>query len=202
MREAFSRGSLARDLMLFGTFFRIASVVVGGGFAIIAAAGEEFVRRRKLLTSEELLEIVTVTQTVPGIVACNAAICIGFRINGKAGAFAAALGAVLPSMIVITLIAAGMSAMRDFLQHPAVRGAFRGVIAGIVALISVTAFRMRRKAVVDLFGAAVAAAAFVGIAVLRIAPPWIILGAIAAGAGKVLAADRAAKKKAGKGVRR
>ena len=109
MREAFSREALARDLMLFGAFFRIAAVVVGGGFAIIAAAEEEFVRRRKLLTADDILEMVTITQTVPGIVACTAAIYIGYRVNGKAGAFAAALGAVLPSLIIIMLIAAGVT---------------------------------------------------------------------------------------------
>ncbi|MDD3886342.1 MAG: chromate transporter, partial [Victivallaceae bacterium] len=99
---------LRRAATLYVTFFKIALLVVGGGYAIIAAAQEEFVTRRRWITDDEMLDVITVTQTVPGIIACNSAVCIGWRIAGVVGALAAALGAITPSVAIIALIAAGM----------------------------------------------------------------------------------------------
>ena len=169
-----------RDWILFWGFFKISLVVVGGGYAIIAAAREEFVRRR-WLTEDEFLELLTVTQTVPGVLAGNTAVCIGWKTGRWRGAAAAMLGAILPSVIIIVAIAAGMSGLEEFLRHPAVRGAFRGVISAIVGLVLVTALKVRKKSVTNIFGAVVAAAALIGLSVLRINPGWIIVAAVASG---------------------
>ena len=59
-----------RDTALFWAYFKIAALVVGGGYAILAAAQREFVTRRQWLTEDDVVEMVTITQTVPGIIAC------------------------------------------------------------------------------------------------------------------------------------
>lgn len=68
--EEFRRVSpFRRAWVLFWAYVRITSLVIGGGYAIIAAAQDEFVRRRKWLTEDDVLEMITITQTVPGILA-------------------------------------------------------------------------------------------------------------------------------------
>ncbi len=169
-----------RDAILFWSFFKISTVVIGGGYAIIAAAREDFIRRR-WITEDEFIELVTVTQTVPGILAGNTAVCMGWKVDRWRGAAAALLGAIVPSVVIIVAIAAGMSQLESFLESPAVQGAFRGVISGIVGLVLVTALKMRRKSVPDIFSAVVAVAALLGLSVFRINPGWIIVAAIIAG---------------------
>ena len=66
-----------RDVSLFWAYFKIAALVVGGGYAILAAARREFVTRKEWFTEDEIVEMMAVTQTVPGIIACNTAAYIG-----------------------------------------------------------------------------------------------------------------------------
>ncbi len=173
--------ALKRNWILFWSFFKITSLVIGGGYAIIAAAQEEFVTRRRWLTEDDVLEMVTITQTVPGILACNSAIYIGWRIGGYAGAFAALAGSVLPSLIIIMLIAAGVDRIRFLIETPEVQGAFKGIIGCIVGMVAVTALKMRKKAVRGMFGWLVALGCFAGLCVFGINPALLIAGAIALG---------------------
>lgn len=170
-----------KSFIIFWSFIKITSLVVGGGYAIIAAAQQEFVERRKWLTDDDVLEMITITQTVPGILACNAAVYIGWRLAGLSGAIAGLLGAVLPSLTIITLIAAGMKSIEHFIQAPFVQGMFRGVIASIVAMVIATALKMRTKAVKGIFGWCIGIGAFLAMSVFRVRPFYIILAAIAAG---------------------
>ena len=103
------------DLTLFLSFLKIASITVGGGYAIIAAAREEFVVRRQWLSEDDFTEMMTVIITVPGLLAINSAIYLGWKLHRGRGAFSAAFGALLPSVTVIMLIAAGLSSISDFL---------------------------------------------------------------------------------------
>ena len=77
--------------LLFFTFARISALVLGGGLAMLPVIEETFVNKKKLLSQEELLDVVALTQTVPGIIAANAAVSIGMKIAGFAGALAALL---------------------------------------------------------------------------------------------------------------
>ncbi|MBS1370219.1 MAG: chromate transporter [Lentisphaeria bacterium] len=178
-------GAWEKNRVLFWSYIRITSLVIGGGYAIIAAAQEEFVRRRGWLTDDDVLEMITVTQTVPGILACNSAVYIGWRINGFAGAFAALLGSILPSLVIIIGIAAAISSVAHVIENPYVQGAFRGVIACIVGMVIVTALKMRKKAVNGWLGWLIAAGCLVGMSVFRMNPAWLIVGAIVLGLAQV-----------------
>ena len=167
--------------VLFWSYIRITSLVLGGGYAIIAAAQEEFVRRRKWLTEDDVLEMITVTQTVPGILACNSAVYVGWKLGGLPGAVAALWGAILPSLVIIIAIATVMSQAEGFIQRPEVRGAFIGLIACIVGMVLATAIRMWKKVMKEPLAYVVAACGLVGLAVFKLPPVWLILGAIAVG---------------------
>jgi len=159
--------------LLFSGFFKIAALVVGGGYAILPVAEAEFVHRRKMLSEVELVDMLAIIQSLPGIIAGNAALYIGFRAAGIAGALAALLGVALPSVLIILAIALFLQSVN--LAHPMIQGAFLGAQAALTGLIAVTAFRMAKKIVKDWFGAVLAVVSVLAAAVFRVSPVWIIL---------------------------
>lgn len=165
--------------LLFSTFARIAALVLGGGLAMLPVIEETFVNRKKLLTAEELLDVVALTQTVPGIVAANAAVSIGMKIAGFAGALAALLGAVLPSFTVIVVIAWLFPALTP--DNRFYLGLFAGIRAGVTGLIAVTAWKLGKKTVTGKFEAAAVTLFFSGAVSGAVNPGILILTAIAAG---------------------
>ena len=185
-----------RDTALFWAYFKIAALVVGGGYAILAAAQREFVTRRQWLTEDDVVEMVTITQTVPGIIACNTAAYIGWKVNGWRGAVMAVLGAVTPSFFIILLIAAGMTALSDFFQAPATCGAFTAVTSAVAAMVVVTALKMRKKAVKNLEGVIIALICFAAMTFFRLSPPGMIVFAIVSG---IILEALSRKKRAGEG---
>ena len=182
------------DLTLFLAFLKIASITVGGGYAILGAARAEFVDRRKWLTEEDFSQLMTVIITVPGLLAINSAIYLGWKLHRFRGAFSAASGALLPSVTVIMLIAAGLSSISDFLQSPPVQGAFKGILCGIIAMIGLAAVKMGKNNLKTLFDWCVVIAALLGIAAFRWNPAILIVCAIGAGIIKVTLCGRKEKK--------
>ena len=178
------------DLTLFLSFLKIASITVGGGYAIIAAAREEFVVRRQWLSEEDFSEMMTVIITVPGLLAINSAIYLGWKLHTGRGAFSAAFGALLPSVTVIMLIAAGLSSISDFLQSPWVQGAFKGIICGIIGMIGLTVVKMAKNSLKSLFDWLMVLVCVLGIAAFHWNPAFLIAGAIAAGILKVALGGR------------
>ena len=173
------------DLALFLAFLKIATVTVGGGYAILAAARQEFAERRRWISDEEFSQMMTVIITVPGLLAINSAIYLGWKLHRFRGALAAAAGALLPSVTVIMLIAAGLSAIADFLQSPPVQGAFKGILCGIIAMIGLTVIKMAKSNVKSLFDVCMILVCILGIAAWHWNPAVLIAGAIAAGILKV-----------------
>ena len=177
--------NLRLDLTLFLSFLKIASITVGGGYAILAAARAEFVERRHWLTEDDFSEMMTVIITVPGLLAINSAIYLGWKLHRARGAFAAAFGALLPSVTVIMLIAAGLSSLSDFLRSPWVQGAFKGIICGIIGMIGLTVVKMGKNNLKSLFDWAMVLVCVLGIAAFHWNPAFLIAGAIGAGILKV-----------------
>lgn len=170
-----------RNWILCWSFLKITALVIGGGYAIIAAAQEEFVRRRRWLSEDDVIEMITITQTVPGILACNSAVYIGWRLGGYGGAFSALVGSIVPSLVVIMLIAAGMQRIQNVIDSAPVQGAFKGIIGCIVGMVIVTAVKMRKKAVRDWFGWCVGIGCLIGMVVFGLSPALLIVAAVAAG---------------------
>lgn len=122
-------------LKLFLTFMKIGAVSFGGGYAMISLIREECLAAG-WLTEEELLNFIAVAESTPGPVAINMATFIGSSQGGVLGAALATLGVVLPSFIIITLIAA---VMHNLLKFPAVKAFLGGLRPAVVALIVGTA---------------------------------------------------------------
>lgn len=124
--------SLAALFGLFWTFFKVGAFTFGGGFAMIPIIKKELVDRKQWLDESHFVDSIAVTQTVPGAVAVNLAVFLGYSMAGVAGSLAAALGVVLPSFTIISLIAWGLQGATDI---PLLEAFFLGVRPAVVALI-------------------------------------------------------------------
>ena len=122
-------------LTLFLTFLEIGAVSFGGGYAMIS-----LIRERVLaygwLTEEELLNMIAVSESTPGPIAVNMATFVGSAQAGILGALVATLGVVLPSFVIILIIAA---LFRNLLKYKGVQAFLTGVRPCVVALILGTA---------------------------------------------------------------
>ena len=127
---------------LFFTFMKIGAFTFGGGYAMIPLIQREIAERRGWITNEDILDIFAIAESTPGPIAINAATFVGRRVCGLAGAFLATLGVVLPSFVIISLIA---FVLRQFQDIQAVRWAFSGVRAGVLALIVKALVSMYRQ---------------------------------------------------------
>ena len=118
---------------LTATFARIGAFTFGGGWAMISLIEREVVTSKRWLSRQEFLDLLAVTQALPGILAVNFAAAIGDRMAGRRGAAAASLGAILPSFATILMIAIFLTP--DLIENqPVVAAIFRGIRPAVVAL--------------------------------------------------------------------
>lgn len=121
-------------LNLFLTFFKIGAFTFGGGWAMISIIEKEVVDKRKWLHREEFIDLLAVAQSLPGILAVNIAVAVGDKIRGFGGSVASALGAILPSFLMILAIAIFLTP--DLIKNNAtVSSIFQGIRPAVVALI-------------------------------------------------------------------
>ena len=126
-------------LKLFLTFFKIGLFTFGGGYAMIPLVTEEAVGTFGL-TSEQVLNFIAVAESTPGPVALNMATFIGTSQAGMWGAVVATLGVVLPSFIIILIIASVMRGVMKFAGVQAFLKGVRPVAVGLIAGTAVTIF--------------------------------------------------------------
>ncbi len=167
-----------RKLDLFLTFFKIGAFTFGGGYAMIPLIQKEVCENKKWLTDDDILEIVAIAESTPGPIAINSATFVGYRTAGILGAMCATLGVVLPSFFIITLIS---MVLREFSSYRAVKYAFFGIRAGVLALIIKALISMYKKCPKNIFAYCIAAAAFIFAAFTDINAVFIIIGCAVAG---------------------
>ncbi len=179
---------------LFAAFFRIGLFTFGGGYSMLPMLEHEVVERHNWVTQEEMLDYFALGQCMPGIIAANVAIFIGHKRRGTLGAIFSTLGVVLPSLIIITLIAA---VLENFSHIPAVQHAFAGIRAAVAALIAAAVVRLFKNNVLQkkrdsegegkafalrsLVPLLLCAAAFVLVGFADVSPIYVVIGAALAG---------------------
>ncbi|MBQ9734961.1 MAG: chromate transporter [Clostridia bacterium] len=125
-------------LDLFLTFFKIGIVSFGGGYAMIPLLTDE-VLAHGWMNSEQILNFIAVAESTPGPIAINMATFIGATKGGVIGAILATLGVVLPSFIIILIIA---SVIKGLLKFAGVKAFLNGIRPVVVGLIIATAITM------------------------------------------------------------
>lgn len=160
---------------LFWITFKLGAITFGGGYVMVPLFEGEFVTKRNWVKEEDMLNMVALSQSVPGAIVINCSVLLGYRLRGVKGAAVAVLGSMLPSLITLTIITFIYQQFRDNIY---VSAALRGVRAAVVALL-VSAFwkftKPFRKDAVALvaFAAALLLSLFADINSI-----YIILGAI------------------------
>lgn len=119
---------------MFSSFLRIGAFTFGGGWAMISLIEREVVDNKKWLGREEFLDLLAVSQSLPGVLAINIAVAVGDRLRGTKGSVAAALGTTAPCFAIILTIAIFLTP--DLIQNNhVVSSIFRGIRPAVVALI-------------------------------------------------------------------
>lgn len=163
---------------LFTTFFRIGLFTFGGGYAMIPLIESDVVQRNRWVGKEDFVDLLAVAQSAPGVFAVNMAVFIGYKLRGVRGALAAAFGCVLPSVVIILLIALFF---RQFRHIEAVNNVFKGLRPVVVALIAVPVFNVAKAAKVGWSMAWIPVLSAVLIVALGVSPVFVILAAGLAG---------------------
>lgn len=165
-------------LKLFATFFRIGLFTFGGGYAMIPLIEHDVVERNGWLRKDEFLDLLAVAQSAPGVFAVNMAVFVGYKLRGKRGALAASFGCVLPSVVIILLIALFF---RRFRHIEVVNNIFMGIRPVVVALIAVPVFNVAKSARLGWSTVWIPVVAAFLIVALGVSPIYVIIVAGVAG---------------------
>ena len=164
---------LKRCRVLFWTFFKIGAFTFGGGYAMIPLIQKEVVENKKWLNDKDILDIIAIAESTPGPIAINSATFVGYKVAGVLGSFFATFGVVLPSFVVISLIAL---VLKEFSEIKAVQYAFRGIRAGVLALIFKALISMYKQCPKYLYTYILMALALILSAFVNINAIYIIIG--------------------------
>jgi len=184
------QGKIKTLWSLFAAFMRIGAFTFGGGYAMIPLVQREAVETHHWVSDEDILEVVAIAESTPGPIAINAATFVGCRVCGFWGAFCATLGVVLPSFAIITAIS---YVLREFQSITAVKYAFFGIRAGVLALIVKALWNMFKKSGKNVVSYCIMALAFALVAFFKV--NVLIVLVLCAGIG--LAASFAGKRRRG-----
>lgn len=135
-----------RASQIFREFLQIGATSFGGG--VVAYLRSGLVTRRQWLDDTEFVELLSISQTLPGLNATNMAILVGDRLRGAIGAIAAICGICLPGAVLMFVVAAVYAAHGD---HPLVTAALKGVAAAAVGLVLATSVQLGKKSLTSKF---------------------------------------------------
>jgi chromate transporter len=137
-----SRGATLGGIFL--SFLQIGTTGFGGGLAVIAQLRVLVLQKRRWFTDHEFAEGLALAQSLPGSMAGNVAAYVGLRLRGWRGAAVAVAGLILPSTVMMIVLAILYRHLRDL---PDTERLFHGLNAAVVALIAVTAWRIGRSTI-------------------------------------------------------
>ena len=174
-------------LDLFLTFFKIGAFTFGGGYAMLPLIQEEVVAHA-WLTETDIINFIAVSESSPGPFAINIATYIGSEMAGIIGAICATLGVVLPSLIIIILVA---KFFEKFKTNKIVKGCMTGLKPAVVGLIGASVLSIGKTVFVENGFNFVSLALFLSMSVLafkKVHPIIIILisALIGIGAGYLI----------------
>jgi chromate transporter len=163
---------------IFWCFFTTAALTLGGGLAMIPLFSQEFVDKRHWLTEEDMLVCTATTQSLPGIIAMNMSVLLGYKMAGLAGALTACLATLLPPFFAIVVLAGVFLRFRDSRY---VAKAFLGIRASISALIAVVTWNLTRKICRNVTVSVLATISFLLLATGWVGAVYLVLGGAVVG---------------------
>jgi len=163
---------------VFVSFAKIGAVLFGGGYAMLPLLEREVVNRRKWCRFEEMADLYAMAQLVPGVVAINTAMLIGYRQRGLAGTLAATAGVVAVPFAVILAYAVAFDRLAGSARLADAMAGLRPAVAGLMLGVAYTMFGRSRKTRLGLGVSLLAAGLVLGCGVSAV---QVIVGGVAAG---------------------
>ena len=136
-------------LLIFGYFIKIGTFTFGSGWSILAQMEQEFVDKRQWLTKADLLELMAVGKSLPGIMITNIALLFGYQMAGVLGGVLAVLGIALPAVVVLSLVTLVYDVIKD---NYWVWAALKGVQCAVVPIIGGAAISLGREGLTERMG--------------------------------------------------
>ena len=152
-----NRERLKKGLMLFAQFVKIGCFTFGGGWGILAQMEQEFINKRKMITKSDLLDLIAVGKSVPGIMIMNVSMLFGYQVAGLFGGLCCLLGMVLPAVVILSLVTVFYDALKD---NYWVACAMQGISCAVVPIIGSAALSLGKEAFKAKGGVAICAVAF------------------------------------------
>lgn len=162
---------------LFLTFVKIGMFTIGGGYAMLPLIQRDVVDKG-WMTKEDFIDVFSVAQSLPGIFAVNISIFVGYKLKKTWGGVVCALGSILPSFVIMLLIALFFTQVKDNVW---VEKAFKGLRPAVVALIAVPCLTTARSINLSYLQMIIPIGAALLIWMGGVSPAWIILAAIVGG---------------------
>jgi chromate transporter len=178
MFVSFAGGAfMGKMFELFMIFLKIGAFTLGGGYAMVPLIQDEVCSKKKWTTDEEFLNIIAIAQSLPGALAVNTASILGYKLFGIAGVLVAVLGTIIPSFVIILVIAIFFN---NFASYGLTEKIFQGIRPAVVALIGAAAITLGKKVGISCFNLAVGAVTL-ALLLLDVHPILIIVAAGALG---------------------
>ncbi len=171
---------IKKCITLFMIFFYIGLFTIGGGYAMLPLLEKEVVFRHKWLNHEELLDVFALGQSTPGIIALNVSTFVGVKQCGIIGGIFATAGMIMPSLIIISILASFISSIN---QYPLIVSIFAGIRAVVAGLLICTVYKLGKRSVRSSFAAVILILSFVLITFFAVSPIIIVIGSGLAGVG-------------------
>ncbi len=159
-------------MQLFSTFFRIGAFTFGGGYAMIPIIQKEAVEKRKWIKDEDIIDLLAIAESTPGVLAVNSATFVGYNVGGFWGSLTATAGVILPSFIIILILSGFYIAFR---QNVWVDYAFRGIKAGVCVLLLKSFMKLFRALDKNTFHMSMLVIAIIASAIIDVESFLIIL---------------------------
>jgi chromate transporter len=157
---------------IFKTFFKIGAFTIGGGYAMLPIIQKEVVENKKWMKDEEFLDSIAVTNSLPGPLAINCATFVGYKTAGLPGALSAVLGAVMPSFLIILVIAVFFTTIAD---NKIVEQVFAGIRPAVVALIAFALLKLVKSMGINAVNISISVAVLLLILLLDFHPAITII---------------------------
>lgn len=117
---------------LFKSTFLLSAFTFGGGYVIVPLMRKKFVEELAWIEENEMLDLIAIAQSAPGVIAVNTSILVGYRLAGIMGAIITTFGTVLPPLITLSIISMFYKVFRE---SEAAQYILKGLQAGVAAVI-------------------------------------------------------------------
>ncbi|MGN0740952.1 MAG: chromate transporter [Treponema sp.] len=171
MKDRLNGTKLKLLLDIFVTFFKIGIVTFGGGLAMLPILERELVVKKKWIESDELIDYFAIGQSTPGIIAVNVATFCGHKLSGVTGGITATVGIVMPSVIIISVIARLIDSINEFSM---IRKALTGINAAVAANLTYACVNFVKKTIKNVLGLVLFFASFACVFFFNV-PAFIVI---------------------------